>query len=568
MNQKQKQLNKSIAEGANSISAKGIVALKELAERYRAVGDTADAKKKFLVDFKEEIEKTGLAIRNVSEADEAFINNTDAYVQALKDRAKAQAIQSKAVELYQEYLDNVFKKENSRKGKQAAEDKKLAQDLVGAGIMTQEEADAVGTTTKLGKELKKMEDEIEATLDRLFEEVFELEEKSDQYFAEVEEGAGETTQTVVDTKKEELEQLKQYYNDALKLFMDARTRELQEVEEKYKEQIELAKKHNQDTTLLEQAKQREIDNIIKKYEDERLQRQKEQVEEQLQVLQQQIDRIRMMNDTSNLGEPQEQSYTTEYKQGFGHTFMAGSRFFYQSGEDVQNQYDAQIEYNNKILELTKSRIEQENELLNKQLEIEGITAERKLEIERTLRENEMALSDAAIKNEADNIAAYRSLQEKKNIALQNSLSVASSIFGSMAEIAGEETKAGKAFAVTQAVIDTYAAANSAYASMAGIPYVGPALGIAAAAAAVASGIANVKTILSTKVSATETSVSLPSGSAVTPPALSMPPIEYTRNLLGNKETDELNKPTKVYVLESDITDAQNRVKVTEDNASF
>ena len=105
-------------------------------------------------------------------------------------------------------------------------------------------------------------------------------------------------------------------------------------------------------------------------------------------------------------------------------------------------------------------------------------------------------------------------------------------------------------------------------TIAGIPYVGPALGIAAAAAAIASGIANVKTILSTKVSATETSVSLPSGSAVTPPALSTPPIEYTRNLLGNKETDELNKPTKVYVLESDITDAQNRVKVTEDNASF
>lgn len=568
MNQKQKQLNKSIAEGANSISAKGIVALKELAERYRAVGDTADAKKKFLVDFKEEIEKTGLAIRNVSEADEAFINNTDAYVQALKDRAKAQAIQSKAVELYQEYLDKVFKKENSRKGKQAAEDKKLAQDLVGAGIMTQEEADAVGTTTKLGKELKKMEDEIEATLDRLFEEVFELEEKSDQYFAEVEEGAGETTQTVADTKKEELEQLKQYYNDALKLFMDARTRELQEVEEKYKEQIELAKKHNQDTTLLERAKQREIDEIIKKYEDERIQRQKEQVEEQLQVLQQQIDRIRMMNDTSNLREPQEQSFMTNYHQGFGKAFMAGSSFSYQSAEDVENQVLAQITYNNKILELTKSRIEQENALLNQQLEIEGITADRRLEIERTLRENEMALSDAAIKNEADNINAYRSLQEKKNQALQASLSVASDIFNSMAEIAGEENEAGKAFAVTGAIIDTYAAANSAYASMAGIPYVGPALGIAAAAAAVASGIANVKAILSTKVSDNPDDINIPSGATVTPPALSTPPIEYTRNLLGNKETDELNKPTKVYVLESDITDAQNRVKVTEDNASF
>ena len=545
-----------------------MVAFKELAKRYRELGDSAEEKKKFLEKFKDEIKETGLAINDINDADNAFVNNTDAYIKAIKDRAKAQAIENEAVRIYQEYLEERAKKENSRKGRQRAEDKKLAQDLVGAGVMTQAEADMVGETTNLGKKLKKMEDEVEATLDRLFEEMFELEKKSDPYFTEIEEDAGDAAQAAADAKAEELKQLKQYYDEALKLFMDARTRELQEVKDKYDEQIALAKKHNQDTTLLERAKQREINEIIKKYEDERIQRQKEQVEEELARLQQQIDRIRMMNDTSNLRQPQEQSFTTEYKQGFGHLFAAGSKFFYQSGEDVQNQYDAQIEYNNKILELTKSRIEQENELLNKQLEIEGITAERKLEIERTLRENEMALSDAAIKNEADNIAAYRSLQEKKNAALQNSLSVASDIFGSMAQIAGEETKAGKAFAVTQAVIDTYAAANSAYASMAGIPYVGPALGIAAAAAAIASGIANVKTILSTKVSATETSVSLPSGSAVTPPALSMPPIEYTRNLLGNKETDELNKPTKVYVLESDITDAQNRVKVTEDNASF
>ena len=221
-----------------------------------------------------------------------------------------------------------------------------------------------------------------------------------------------------------------------------------------------------------------------------------------------------------------------------------------------------------MYELTKSRIEQENDLLTNQLEIENITAERKLEIERTLRENEMALSDAAIKNEADNIAAYRSLQEKKNQALQASLSVTSEIFGAMATIAGEETKAGIAFAVTQASINTFASANAAYASMAGIPYVGPALGIAAAAAAVASGIANVKTILSTKVSSDVNSVSISSGAAATPPALSTPPIEYTRNLLGDKETDEINKPMKVYVLESDITDVQNKVKVTENNASF
>ena len=97
---------------------------------------------------------------------------------------------------------------------------------------------------------------------------------------------------------------------------------------------------------------------------------------------------------------------------------------------------------------------------------------------------------------------------------------------------------------------------------------GPALGVAAAAAAIASGIANVKSILSTRVSSDINDVSISTGAVATAPTLSTPPIEYTRNLLGNKEVAELNKSTKVYVLESDITEVQNRVKVVEDNASF
>ena len=536
---KQRELNKAIDEGAASISAKSIVAFKELTKRYRELGDSAEKKKQFLVEFRKEIEETGLAINNVNDADNAFINNTEAYIQALKDRAKAQAIENEAVRVYQEFLEKKAKKENTRRGERKRKERQF-------------------------KKLQKKEKEVEATLDRLFEEMFELEKRSDPYFNKVTEGAAEAAEA----KADELKTLEQYYKEARRLFMDARTRELEEIREKYDEQIALAKKHNKDTTLLEQARQREIDEVIKKYNDERLAKLQEDAEKQYEVIQKQIERIRMMNDTSNLREPQDQSHMTEYKQGFGKAFMAGSRFFYQSGSDVQNQYDAQIEYNNKLLELTRSRIEQENALLNQQLEIENLTADRKLEIERTLRENQMALSDAAIKNEADNIAAYQSLQEKKNNALQSTLSVASEIFSAMAQIAGEENEAGKAFAVTGAIIDTYASANAAYSAMAGIPYVGPALGIAAAAAAVASGIANVKAILSTKVSDNPDNINIPSGATVTPPALSTPPIEYTRNLLGNKETDELNKPTKVYVLESDITNAQNRVKVTEDNASF
>lgn len=76
--------------------------------------------------------------------------------------------------------------------------------------------------------------------------------------------------------------------------------------------------------------------------------------------------------------------------------------------------------------------------------------------------------------------------------------VFANFFGGIAQLAssGNEKLAriGKAAAITQTVIQTYQSATAAYASMAGIPVIGPALGIAAAAAAIAAGMANVAAI--------------------------------------------------------------------------
>jgi len=72
--------------------------------------------------------------------------------------------------------------------------------------------------------------------------------------------------------------------------------------------------------------------------------------------------------------------------------------------------------------------------------------------------------------------------------------------GLMALTQGQKEYIGlyKAAAVAQAVMDTYASANAAFKAMAGIPYVGPALGAAAAALAVGLGVANVAKISATK----------------------------------------------------------------------
>lgn len=78
------------------------------------------------------------------------------------------------------------------------------------------------------------------------------------------------------------------------------------------------------------------------------------------------------------------------------------------------------------------------------------------------------------------------------------LQAASNLFGQLATLSSSHNskmaRIGKAAAIAQAIITTYQSANEAFAAMASIPYIGPALGAAAAAVAIAAGLANVAAI--------------------------------------------------------------------------
>ena len=116
-------------------------------------------------------------------------------------------------------------------------------------------------------------------------------------------------------------------------------------------------------------------------------------------------------------------------------------------------------------------------------------------------------SKTAAANEAQALKSKR--DEEKNMTVQEKmwksglegrLKVAGSVFGSLGQLMHSHNKTafeiGKKASMAQAVIATYTSAVEAYKAMAGIPYVGPALGVAAAAAAIAAGMANVQAIQS------------------------------------------------------------------------
>ena len=208
--------------------------------------------------------------------------------------------------------------------------------------------------------------------------------------------------------------------------------------------------------------------------------------------------------------------------------------------------------------------------LEKQIELERVEAQIKAN-----KEGTQAYADAtAEKKRLDEDFRKREADlnkqglEADKLATQNKLDLASSAFGDLASMLGENSKAGKAAAIAQATIETYKSATSAFSSLAGIPIVGPVLGGIAAGAAVMQGFKNIKRIQS---------IGKPVGGAGASgsgaPAVSAPP---AFNVVGASSNNQLaeaigsqeKKPQKAYVVASDVSSQQSLDRNIIESASI
>ena len=206
-------------------------------------------------------------------------------------------------------------------------------------------------------------------------------------------------------------------------------------------------------------------------------------------------------------------------------------------------------------------------------------------LEEDLREFEdIAKADAqALSDEIDSIwekhfekEMERTEQLKKaRVDMMNTLvSTASSILGSVADIyeslSGEDEKAArntKAIRIAAAVIDTIAGAISAFTSAQSIPPpAGQIIGAANAAAVVAAGTANIAKIRATDISknAGSSAASLTSFSSPTVTS-SVPQTTIVRGAQDEAILNQMGKPSRVYILQSDIEAAgkSSRARVAE-----
>lgn len=157
------------------------------------------------------------------------------------------------------------------------------------------------------------------------------------------------------------------------------------------------------------------------------------------------------------------------------------------------------------------------------------------------------------------------------LSKQDAWQMTQSIVTQGTKILGQQTAIGKGVAIAAATIDTYKAAQSSFSALSMIPIVGPALGAVAAAAAIVAGIARVKAITAVKVPGGITGGVSPISSATSMNAPNIPQVNPAANTLIDQaiqQNSNLRQPQRVYVLETDITDTQERVAKIEANAQF
>ena len=174
------------------------------------------------------------------------------------------------------------------------------------------------------------------------------------------------------------------------------------------------------------------------------------------------------------------------------------------------------------------------------------------------------------KNAKDEIYWETLTQDQKTKIVSDGLN-------NLASILGKETAAGKAAAIASATINTFQSAQASYKSLAGIPVVGPALGIAASGAAIVSGFKQVQAIRATKVPtlAGQSSPDVGGGGTPSPQAAQFPQVP-SFNIVGQSGTNQIadalstqqQKPVKAFVVASDVTTGQSLERNIIEGASL
>lgn len=352
---------------------------------------------------------------------------------------------------------------------------------------------------------------------------------------------------------EKLEEIEKQIQET-KLSGQKLTLSLLEIDEKSnKKKVKNAK----ETENLEKEKKEALERIRKGEIDTEAERRAEelhQVQEQYRKLIEEADKYNQS--------------TTELVESQGVKEQELKDKFAQQDKDRKDKSDKEaaenkLEEQEKLIEELELKKEDEELSFDEQrdlistreqllIEDKTLTDEQKLQLEAQFTDSKIKLAEA----EAD--------------AKDKTLGETADVLKKFSGIAGEETAAGKALGIASATINTYRGVSDALGAVTVTPFE-TALKFANAGAILASGIQNVKKIVSVKVpkggGGGSASSASSGGAAPTPPSFNVVGASET-SVLGDAVASQTNEPVQAYVVSNDVTTAQSLQNNIVDGATI
>jgi chemotaxis protein histidine kinase CheA len=383
---------------------------------------------------------------------------------------------------------------------------------------------------KLAEDEKKRTDELKKLQDEKDRKAKEAADKA--------EARRKAEKAARDAEKKELEDGQK---EAMKTLMAEQERETFVVQEKYAKLIYLATKYKEDTTQLKDAQAKELAAIDKKYADAEIERSKKSAQEK------QDFEDKLAKDLEKIEEEKKKKSEEE----------AQKKFEMESQARVDAAGLAMADYNYKKA-LGEASFQDELTAFDRtrQLEREDMVARK-------------VSGDALLAFDKETSAARTEIERAQQ---EVKLGIISNALGTIAEAVGQNTIAGKALAVAQATIDTYAGATKALATYP------PPFGAIAAGTVVLAGLLNVKKIVSTQVPKLPGakggggSVSTPAISAPTIPTVQAPQIQTGQGINATAQIAQTigaaQKPIEAYVVSQKVSSQQALDRRTNRAAVF
>lgn len=604
-----RELNKELSKLSAQSASDKVTRIKELSRAYQNLGDNLNDKKKFVKDYAGELEDMGIEMNDVNDAEKIFRDKTQDYINAVMARAKADALREKAAKDYASYLETRAILEQDladAKSKKASgtPDKtfgqKVGEVLIGSAFS---QGASVADTQKLNKDWtdeiaqdavdaaqKKLDDaetEINAKMDKLFKEADKEDEKANEYLKKTPTGGNsgggsgggsgsgsvskEKTQAEIDAenlakKLEEIQKRAAEYIEQNRLsLLDTKEKEIAELTSKYEEEKKLFEGKQEELTRLKEEYDIKSSEITKKYQEKEREELLKTIDTHLSA----IETAASYNEQITNTKFDEKSLALDENDAVG---------------AIQLEIDKTLELQAIREQAFNEQMAQIQALLDAELQNNILTAEQEAELQAQYN----AIQQQKIESTADannQIATLnkqlvkqqqsdnRQLAQNITTTFTSALNAASNILSAVQEGIDTTNKEGfeknKKLQIANATIGMLVGITNAIAGLFTTKS-GPwdiALAAIQAGAIATTGaiqIANIKKTRQDGGGGSNENFNMPS---INTSALLSTPINYTSEVQGAQAIEDI-PDTRVYVVESDITDTVKKVQVAEEESTY